>query len=82
MSGLGGYPEGADFDERAPWHEKSVKTINVDVVINTTITKVKTIEVPENYKHEDLRKGVIDQINLPHEILNDWDLEDITVELL
>lgn len=82
MSGLGGYPEGADFDERAPWHKKSVKTINVDVVINTTITKVKTIEVPENYKHEDLIKGVIDQINLPHEILNDWDLEDITVELL
>lgn len=82
MSGLGGYPEGADFDERAPWHEKSVKTINVDVVINTTITKVKTIEVPENYKHEDLIKGVIDQINLPHEILNDWDLEDVTVELL
>ena len=66
-------PEGAEYDEKAPYNERRIK---IDVTISQTLSKTITVEVPQCYNDEIIRKTVERTIDLPSQVFIDWDLDD------
>lgn len=51
MRESGYYPPGAEFDDSAPFNEKSNSPINLKVTVSVTLSKTVTIQV-EDYTEE------------------------------
>lgn len=77
------YPACAD-DSRAPWNEKTLPAVDVDVVVTITLSKTMTIRTnkytrrvcgydedgrPEyDYEFEDLASSVAESVTLPNDL--------------
>lgn len=53
--------------------------MKVNVLISQTLSANAQIEVPENYTKYDLKKAVIEQIQIPSDDFGDWSLDDFEV---
>lgn len=53
--------------------------MKINVLISQTLSANAEIEVPENYTKYDLKKAVIEQIQIPSDDFEDWELDDFEV---
>lgn len=53
--------------------------MKVNVLISQTLSANAEVEVPENYTKYDLKKAVVDQIQIPSDDFEDWELDDFEV---
>lgn len=53
--------------------------MKVNVLISQTLSANAEVEVPENYTKYDLKKAVIEQIQIPSDDFEDWELDDFEV---
>lgn len=53
--------------------------MKVNVLISQTLSANAEIEVPENYTKYDLKKAVVEQIQIPSDDFEDWELDDFEV---
>lgn len=53
--------------------------MKVNVLISQTLSANAQIEVPENYSNLDLKKAVMEQIQIPSDDYNEWSLDDFEV---
>lgn len=79
QSSNGNYPAGADVPW-APWNQPPIEDIEVEVTVSLTISKTLKIHIPGiNGKpfpitDTELKKAVVNQRWLPHEIANIGDV--------
>lgn len=69
INSLGGYPLGADQDQRAPWKQKDPEKIKVKVTVSVTYHKDFEVEVEEGYTDADLREAIEEMDVLPNCII-------------
>lgn len=53
--------------------------MKVNVLISQTLSANAQVEVPENYTKYDLKKAVVEQIIVPSDDFEDWELDDFEV---
>jgi hypothetical protein len=53
--------------------------MKVNVLISQTLSANAEVEVPENYTKYDLKKAVVEQIQIPSDDFEDWELDDFEV---
>ena len=53
--------------------------MKINVLISQTLSANAEIEVPENYTKYDLKKAVVEQIQIPSDDFEDWELDDFEV---
>lgn len=53
--------------------------MKVNVLISQTLSANAEVEVPENYTKYDLKKAVVEQIQIPSDDFKDWELDDFEV---
>ena len=53
--------------------------MKINVLISQTLSANAEIEVPENYTRYDLKKAVVEQIQIPSDDFEDWELDDFEV---
>lgn len=88
------YPMGAD-DSSAPWNEKTMHPVNVDVVVTITLSKMVTIRTnrytrthigndedgsPEyDYEFNELASDVLENVSLPNDFAKVLEEEGIAL---
>jgi hypothetical protein len=53
--------------------------MKINVLISQTLSANAEIEIPENYTKYDLKKAVVEQIQIPSDDFEDWELDDFEV---
>jgi hypothetical protein len=53
--------------------------MKINVLISQTLSANAQVEVPENYTKYDLKKAVVEQIQIPSDDFEDWELDDFEV---
>lgn len=53
--------------------------MKINVLISQTLSANAEVEVPENYTKYDLKKAVVEQIQIPSDDFGDWELDDFEV---
>lgn len=53
--------------------------MKVNVAISQTLSANAQVEVPENYSKYDLKKAVMEQIQVPSDDFGEWSLDDFEV---
>ena len=53
--------------------------MKINVLISQTLSANAEIEVPKNYTKYDLKKAVVEQIQIPSDDFEDWELNDFEV---
>ena len=53
--------------------------MKVNVLISQTLSANAQVEVPKNYTKYDLKKAVVEQIQIPSDDFEDWELDDFEV---
>lgn len=53
--------------------------MKINVLISQTLSANAEIEVPESYTKYDLKKAVVEQIQIPSDDFEDWELDDFEV---
>lgn len=53
--------------------------MKVNVLISQTLSANAEVAVPENYTKYDLKKAVVEQIQIPSDDFEDWELDDFEV---
>ena len=53
--------------------------MKINVLVSQTLSANAEIEVPENYTKYDLKKAVVEQIQIPSDDFEDWELDDFEV---
>lgn len=53
--------------------------MKINVLISQTLSANAEVEVPENYTKYDLKKAVVEQIQIPSDDFEDWELDDFEV---
>ena len=91
---MSNYPPGAENDPNAPYNEPLIPKKEFEAEILITLSKKVTVYSDEynvevyneqpyySISEESLENAVKDQITLPHEMLKDWNLENLEIEKL
>lgn len=86
------YPLGAKNDKDAPYNQLENETKKIKVLVSVTLSKTVEIEVKDYIKAEstdedndysdcDLKSAVEQQIYLPQDSYEDWNVDDFEVIL-
>ena len=88
MKESGYYPAGAEFDPRAPWNEVELPPKDVEVTVSVTLSKTVKITVNDytideegycDFSECDLHKAVKEQIKLPQQLCEDWEIDEFEI---
>lgn len=90
------YPVGADTKD-APWNQEDPPEEEVEVLVSVTLSKTVKIKVTDyevdegvdedgyyrsvDFKNCDLKSAVEEQIALPQEAVEDWNVDEMEVVL-
>ena len=81
------YPCGAD-NPRAPWNEVELPPKDVEVTVSVTLSKTVKITVDDyqideegycDFSECDLHKAVKEQIKLPQQLCEDWEIDEFEI---
>ena len=84
----GYYPIGAEFDPKAPYNEEIIPDKEVEVTISVTLSKTVKITVNDyiideegcpDFSECDLHKAVKEQIKLPQQLCEDWEVDEFEI---
>lgn len=53
--------------------------MKINVLISQTLSANAEVEVPKNYTKHDLKKAVMEQIQVPSDDYGEWSLDDFEV---
>ena len=88
MIETGYYPIGAEFDPKAPYNEEIIPDKEVEVTISVTLSKTVKITVNDyiideegcpDFSECDLHKAVKEQIKLPQQLCEDWEVDEFEI---
>ena len=84
----GYYPIGAEFDPKAPYNEQIIPDKEIEVTISVTLSKTVKITVNDciideegypDFSECDLHKAVKEQIKLPQQLCEDWEVDEFEI---
>ena len=83
------YPSGAANDPNAPYNQRDPEPIEIEVTISMTLSKTVKIYVDDytqdgpdiDFSECNLSQAVDDQITLPNEEVEGWNVDDFEVVL-
>lgn len=84
----GYYPIGAEFDPKAPYNEQIIPDKEIEVTISVTLSKTVKITVNDytideegycDFSECDLHKAVKEQIKLPQQLCEDWEIDEFEI---
>ena len=84
----GYYPIGAEFDPKAPYNEEIIPDKEIEVTISVTLSKTVKITVNDyiideegcpDFSECDLHKAVKEQIKLPQQLCEDWEVDEFEI---
>ena len=84
----GYYPIGAEFDPKAPYSEEIIPDKEVEVTISVTLSKTVKITVNDyiiddegycDFSECNLHKAVKEQIKLPQQLCEDWEVDEFEI---
>ena len=83
------YPPGAANDHNAPYNQRDPEPIEIEVTISMTLSKTVKIYVDDytqdgsdiDFSECNLSQAVDDQITLPNEEVEGWNVDDFEVVL-
>ena len=84
----GYYPIGAEFDPKAPYNEEIIPDKEIEVTISVTLSKTVKITVNDytideegycDFSECDLHKAVKEQIKLPQQLCEDWEIDEFEI---
>ena len=70
MKESGYYPEGAEFDPRAPWNEKEITKEEIDVDLTLILKKKVKIKVDKDKlecNDDNFKNEILDQVIMPQQ---------------
>lgn len=88
MKESGYYPAGAEFDPKAPYNEQIIPDKEIEVTISVTLSKTVNITVNDyiideegcpDFSECDLHKAVKEQIKLPQQLCEDWEVDEFEI---